>query len=150
GSYNNLGLVYDALGNPQKALEYFEKALTIKLATLGDSHPDVALSYNNLGAAYKALGNPQKALEYYEKALKILLAVYGEKHPHTTIAKSNLEQVLKEVERPVASAVTHPATLFSADREVEKRESESKSGSENKREPLQTQQKQKRFSCVLQ
>ena len=55
--YNNMAIVYDKQNHPNKALEYDDKALTMRLSTLGENHPNVARSYNNLGALLSRLGN---------------------------------------------------------------------------------------------
>jgi hypothetical protein len=41
---------YRNQGKLDKAIELYEKALSIKIKVLGEEHPDVATSYNNLGA----------------------------------------------------------------------------------------------------
>ncbi len=67
--YNNLGGVYDALGQKQQALWYFEQALTIT-REVGDLRGE-GRTLNNLGAVYNALGQKQEALRYYQQALTI-------------------------------------------------------------------------------
>ncbi|MDE6311821.1 MAG: tetratricopeptide repeat protein, partial [Muribaculaceae bacterium] len=74
--------VYSKQGNYQLALEYLQKALSIRLDVFGENHPNVATSYNNIGYVYLSLGEYQQALEYYQKALKISLAVLNENHPN--------------------------------------------------------------------
>ena len=54
-SYNNLGNVYQALAQYNKAKEYHDKALIIRKKIFGEKHGDVARSYNNLGNFYQAL-----------------------------------------------------------------------------------------------
>ena len=66
---NNLGLVYDALGEKQKALAYYEQALPL-FRQVGDKGGE-ATTLNNLGGVYDALGDKQKALAYYEQALPL-------------------------------------------------------------------------------
>ena len=66
---NNLGLVYDALGDKQKALAYYEQALPLS-RQVGDKGGE-ATTLNNLGGVYDALGDKQKALAYYEQALPL-------------------------------------------------------------------------------
>ncbi|MCP4151133.1 MAG: tetratricopeptide repeat protein, partial [bacterium] len=66
---NQIGILYGALGQKQKALEFFQKALPIVQAT-GDRVKEAG-SLNNIGAVYDALGQKQKALEFYQKALPI-------------------------------------------------------------------------------
>ena len=89
-SYNNIGSVYDSLGEYVKALEYYEKSLDISLEIYGESHSDVAISYNNIGGVYNSLGEYVKALECHEKSLDIKLEVYGESHPDVAISYNNI------------------------------------------------------------
>ena len=89
-SYNNIGLVYDAMGDYSKALDYYEKSLRIMLSVLGENHPDVATIYNNIGVVYHAMGDYSKALDYYEKSLRIRLSVLGENHPGVATSYNNI------------------------------------------------------------
>ncbi len=96
-AWNNLGLTYGDLGQPQKAIDHFREALRIRpgyadawynLALtydkLGQSNqaivcyrealrlkPDYTKAWNNLGIAYHELGQPEQAVTYYRKALQI-------------------------------------------------------------------------------
>lgn len=78
--YNNRALVYEALGQMEKASEDNERSLEMKLKVFGASHPSIAISYNNIGNFYKKLKEYDKAQDYYEKSLEIELAVFGENH----------------------------------------------------------------------
>jgi Flp pilus assembly protein TadD len=95
-AWNNLGLTYGDLGQPQKAIEHFREALRIKPGyadawynlgltydKLGQPHqaivcyrealkskPDYTKAWNNLGTAYHELGQPEEAVTYYRKALQ--------------------------------------------------------------------------------
>ena len=66
---NNIGSVYDSLGQRDKALEYYNKALPIR-EEVGD-RGGLATTLNNIGSVYDSLGQRDKALEYYNKALPI-------------------------------------------------------------------------------
>ena len=68
-SLNNIGVAYNALGEPQKALSYFERALTI-VENLGDRKRK-AITLNNLGLAFNSLGNNSEALDYFNQAMRI-------------------------------------------------------------------------------
>ena len=87
---NNLGTSYYSLGNYNKAIEYYKKALEIRINTLDENHPDVASSYNNLGAAYNGLGDYNKAIYFFEKALEIKINTLGENHPNVASSYNNL------------------------------------------------------------
>ncbi|MBF0458738.1 MAG: tetratricopeptide repeat protein [Nitrospirae bacterium] len=89
GLLNNLGESFRTLGEPKKAIEFYEKALAIDLAAYGDQHPEVAIRYSNIGTAWRNLGDPAKAIEFYQKALAIGLATYGDKHPDVAIRYNN-------------------------------------------------------------
>lgn len=95
-AWNNLGLTYVSLGQPQKAIDHFREALRIKpgyadaLYNLGMTYdklgqsqqaivyyrealrvkPDYAKAWNNLGTVYHELGQLEQALTYYQKALQ--------------------------------------------------------------------------------
>jgi tetratricopeptide (TPR) repeat protein len=70
---NNIGLVYSALGEKQKALDYYNQALPI-LRAVGDRRGE-ATTLNNIGLVYDDLGEKQKALDYYNQALPLIRAV---------------------------------------------------------------------------
>ena len=58
--------MYDALGELEQAKDYHQRALEIKINTLGEKHIDVAASYNNLGSVYTALGKLEQAQYYHQ------------------------------------------------------------------------------------
>ena len=62
-AHNNLGGIFQKLGDPQKAKNCYERAIEI--------NPNYVDAYNNLGIIFKELGKNQKAKECYEKAIKI-------------------------------------------------------------------------------
>ena len=61
-----LSLVYNKLGQLQKALEYYNQALPLR-RVVGDRENE-ALTLNNIGRVYEALGEKQKALDYFNQA----------------------------------------------------------------------------------
>jgi len=71
-NYNNIGFFYKKLGQNIKALEYYNKALSIQSnICLSAESEEIAVSYNNIGSVYHNLCEYSKALDYYDKALKI-------------------------------------------------------------------------------
>ncbi|NIM12670.1 MAG: tetratricopeptide repeat protein, partial [Candidatus Aminicenantes bacterium] len=56
---NNLGAAWDDLGDPHKAIAYYEQALKIDRNVYGEAHPAVARELNNLGEAWRVLGEPK-------------------------------------------------------------------------------------------
>ena len=80
--YHRIGWSYDDLGDYNKALEYYEKALRIKESKLGEDDTDTATTYNNIALVYYAKGDYDKALEYYGKALEIMEGQGPSRHGH--------------------------------------------------------------------
>ncbi len=70
---NQLGIIYDYLGNSDKALEFFNEAL--KIAEKLDEKSYIVICYINLGYIYKVKGNLNKALRYTEKALNLSMKI---------------------------------------------------------------------------
>ncbi len=90
-----LGHCERKLSNFDKALEYYEKSLAIRLKVHGDQHPSTGTSYDNLGSVWDYKGEYDKAIEYFEKSLAIRLKVHGDQHPSTGISYNNLGLVWK-------------------------------------------------------
>ncbi|EDX74926.1 tetratricopeptide repeat domain protein, partial [Coleofasciculus chthonoplastes PCC 7420] len=70
---DNIGSVYNALGEKQQALEYYQQALSLSQA-VGDRAGE-ATTLNNIGGVYSDLGEKQQALEYLQQALFLSQAV---------------------------------------------------------------------------
>ncbi|MBF0566466.1 MAG: tetratricopeptide repeat protein [Nitrospirae bacterium] len=87
---NEYGEGLRTMGQYNRAIEYYEKALAIDLASFGDKHPNVAIYNNNIGLAWDSLGQYDRAIGYYEKALTIDLAAFGDKHPNVAIYNNNV------------------------------------------------------------
>ena len=89
--FNAIGQVYHyKIGDYDKALEYYFKALEIREKVLGKEHPDTATSYNNIGLVYGTKGDYDKALEYYFKAKDIYEKVLGKEHPDIATIHNNI------------------------------------------------------------
>jgi len=67
--YNLLGLIYDAHGDYDAALQWYQKSVAIQEA-LGD-RAGLATSYNNIGMIYDARGDYDAALQWYQKSVAI-------------------------------------------------------------------------------
>ena len=80
-SLNNLGVLFNGLGETQKAKSYYEKAIEID--------PNYTDTYINLGNVYKELGNEQEAKDCYEKVIQI-----NSDHP---VAHNNLKNVSNKI-----------------------------------------------------
>lgn len=90
---NNLGVVYNNLGEFSKALDYLQRALDIRLAVLGEENNLTATTYQNLGNTYLDSGDPNKALEYFQKALDINQKVLDPDDPALAVSYNDLGNV---------------------------------------------------------
>jgi tetratricopeptide (TPR) repeat protein len=113
---NNLGVVYRALEEPRRALDYYEQALPIR-REVGDRAGEAA-TLNNIGEVYRGMGEPRRALDYYGHVLSILREVgdrAGEAVTRYNVAmvyraRGELERAVAELERVVEldRLVEHP------------------------------------------
>jgi CHAT domain-containing protein/uncharacterized protein HemY len=78
-----IGRVYDALGEKQKALDFYNQALPI-FRTVGDRSME-AITLTGIGRVYDALGEKQKALDFYNQALPIFRTVGDRRGEATTL-----------------------------------------------------------------
>ena len=62
-AHNNLGLIFQAFGEFQKARSCYEKAIEIQ--------PNYANAYNNLGVILGELNHVNEAKKYFEKSLNL-------------------------------------------------------------------------------
>lgn len=79
----------------EQALEFFERALSIRLVTFGEEHAKVAATYNNIGTIWSRKEEFDKALEYYQKSLEIKLKTLGEEHHSVAVSYGNIGSVWK-------------------------------------------------------
>ena len=76
-----------------KAVEIYNRVITLRERLYGTEHPDTAKSYNNIGIVYCYLSEYEKALEYHLKALKIKEKAFGTEHPNTARSYNNIGNV---------------------------------------------------------
>lgn len=66
----HIGVAYAVLGELGRAIEYYDKALSI--AREVNDHRNAATWLGDLGLAYSALGDPRRAIQLYQQALVIV------------------------------------------------------------------------------
>jgi CHAT domain-containing protein len=88
-SYNDLGLVF-SFTDPDKALEFYEKAQELYLNIHGENHPKLALAKTNIGYLYSQIELYGDAINNFESALSIWNNVYPGAHPSKGFVLFNL------------------------------------------------------------
>ncbi|CAF3631419.1 unnamed protein product [Rotaria sp. Silwood1] len=89
-NYNSIGIVHNEKGEYDKALEYYEKALQIRIQSFPPNHPSLAPTYSNIGSVYNDKGEYDKALEYYKKALAIQMKFLSPYHSSLLTTYNNI------------------------------------------------------------
>jgi CHAT domain-containing protein/Tfp pilus assembly protein PilF len=93
---NNIGMVLDKIGQPQKALDYLQQALTIHKEV--GARAGEATNLNNIGMVLDKIGQPQKALDYLQQALPISREVGARAGEANTL--NNIGMVLDKIGQP--------------------------------------------------
>ena len=109
------------MGEYQKAIKYYEKALEISTAI--GQRPGIASSNSELGNAYRRLGQYQKAIKYYKKGLEISTAIgdqSGIASNNSDLGDANLylgeyQKAIKYYEKglEISSAIGHQSGIAS-------------------------------------
>lgn len=106
-AYNNRGVAYGAAGDPDSAIEDYDRALALD--------PDYAIAYSNRGLAHLAKGAFVAALEDYDRAIERDPA-YGPAYANRCWLFGFMgygEQALTDCERSLSLGPNDPVTLDS-------------------------------------
>ena len=79
--YNNLAVLSDYQDRFGNALNYYNKALSLRKAIGGEEQISLIWLYDNMGVLYHRMDRPLNALEYQHQALDIAKKLIGEDHP---------------------------------------------------------------------
>ncbi|WP_242202090.1 ATP-binding protein [Aestuariivivens insulae] len=69
-NYNNLGAVFNELGQFEESVMYYNRSLELKKSLNGNFEGSIATTENNLGYTYKQFGKYELAKAQFEKILK--------------------------------------------------------------------------------
>jgi tetratricopeptide (TPR) repeat protein len=86
---NETAFSLKSLGDFNKAIEFYEKALVIDRSIFGDYHESIARDLNNLGNAWREKGEPGKAIDLLEQSLTIFNRLPGNIPPYLAAAFMN-------------------------------------------------------------
>ncbi|MCB1192842.1 MAG: tetratricopeptide repeat protein [Leptospiraceae bacterium] len=81
-SFNNLAIVYKAMGDYDKAIDCHNQSLEIYRQLYIETHPTIAKNLKNISSLYNSKGDLKKSIEYYEDHLYVSIKAMGDKHPY--------------------------------------------------------------------
>ena len=106
--HHNLGRYYGDQNNNEKAIELYEKALTLRAT---NTKTEKAITYFNLGAIYFRQKEFEKAKDYYLKALEIDPCCQGA-HNNLAIILAATNKNYKEIHNELQKAIAcEPASM---------------------------------------
>jgi tetratricopeptide (TPR) repeat protein len=96
---NEIALVFQTLGQWDRALHYSRKAREIAEAHFGPMHPNAAVAYNNLARLLQAMNQPAEAARLVRQALAIDEQSFGADHPKVATSLNHLALLLRDTHR---------------------------------------------------
>jgi diguanylate cyclase (GGDEF)-like protein len=121
-SLNNIGIVYDRLGEHTRALEYFQRSLALR--TKAGAVNRSAGTLANIGDLYLEIGNLDEAFAYHTRAHEIRVRI-GEK-PAIANSLMSLGKIYTAMGKP-AEARARLGEALAASREIKDRSTETNS-----------------------
>ena len=98
--YNALGNCYYGLGRPEKALEFYNKALKMREELSGcDYHYDMAVYKNQIGIIHEDKGEYDMAVKCYKDALELLKELKCLGYEDEALFRRNLANVYAHQEK---------------------------------------------------
>lgn len=101
--YNNMSLLYAAMGRLELAAEYARKALE-RIEQNPDAQAELAISLSNLGGMYTRLGKADRARQCLERAVRLFEQLPGGDDPHYPAALCALAELHFHQGEPEKSA----------------------------------------------
>lgn len=101
--YNNMSLLYAAMGRLELAAEYARKALE-RIEQNPDAQAELAISLSNLGGMYTRLGKADRARQCLERAVSLFEQLPGGDDPHYPAALCALAELHFHQGEPEKSA----------------------------------------------
>ena len=86
---NRAGFLWDALGNIQKAVYFYDRLLNQLLAIPNADQESIATAYSNASLAHGVLGHFEEALSYALNSLNLRKLYLDPNHPYLAIAYNN-------------------------------------------------------------
>ena len=110
-AYNNIGGVYESMGDYPAALVSQKEALSILECSLPEHHPDLAHSYSNIGNIYAGMHQFSNALLSFDQARRIREASLPANHPDLGSAYNNIGVMYEKLGKHAEALVSHQHAL---------------------------------------
>jgi tetratricopeptide (TPR) repeat protein len=94
GLENDYATTLSRAGAYGKAEPHYEHALALRIASVGEDHPDVPLFLSNLGICYRHTGQLVKAQMALARALATREKLFGKRHPFLVPTLDNYGELL--------------------------------------------------------
>ncbi len=95
--YYSLGNQFGLIGDYDKSVFYFEKALTCLINSQGDSRPELVNYYNSLGAAWSFKGKFEEGIKFYKLALELSILLGSNLIQSAARSYNNLGSALLDI-----------------------------------------------------
>lgn len=107
----NLATVYQQTLRYDKAEQLLKEVLESDRKTIGEKHPDFAISLQNLAALYQEKGNLEKASQLYMQALEVDKLNGGDQTLSYASKEANLGTVYQETNQPQKARLLFESSL---------------------------------------
>ncbi|MBD3646100.1 MAG: tetratricopeptide repeat protein, partial [Pseudomonadales bacterium] len=91
--YETLGQLYTLKIEYNKAIQYFQRALSFAPTATTPNHPLVADIHQGMGKAFERKPEYKRALQHYETALEIRMKKFGAEHSETRSVQADIDRV---------------------------------------------------------
>lgn len=98
-TYNNIGLLYENIGDYDLAIKYLSKAVDNRMKAYGKEDSRTAVGIDNLGLAYQKKEDNDMALRCHLEAIRIFENILGTEHPDTAASYNNAGLVFEALEK---------------------------------------------------
>jgi serine/threonine protein kinase len=82
----SIGEALLGVGEAERAIPHFQRALDLRQARLGPNHVQTMFTIRGLGAAYGRASRQERALALFDEAVKLSRASLGAEHPQTLLS----------------------------------------------------------------
>jgi len=93
-TYNNIGSLYNIIGEKEKAIEFHFKGIKSNEHSFGANNMNTAKSYWNIAHVYLELNEEDNALDSFLRALPAFEKELGKEHPYTASCYEKIANLL--------------------------------------------------------